>query len=84
MPVGFGVEGVDVLSVLGERLRQGLTLGGKNIVLDTLHISPARLLGLTLPGSGILARLRFMFDHIERIGRSLTSQGRLLRQRVGE
>lgn len=46
--------------------------------------SRARLLGLTLPGSGILARLRFMFDQIERIGRSLTSQGRLLRQRVGE
>ena len=84
MPVGLGVEGVDVLAVLGERLRQRLALGGEDVVLDTLYVGPALVLGLALPGGGLLARLRFLIDQTERLGRGLTAQGRLLCQRLGE
>jgi len=44
--VGLGIEGVDVLAVLGERLRQGLTLGREDRVLDPLDVGRALLLGL--------------------------------------
>jgi hypothetical protein len=84
MPVGLGVEGVDVLAVLGERLRHRLALGGQDVVLDTLHVGAALFLGLALPGGGVLARLRFLIDQAERLGRGLTAQRRLLGQRLGE
>ena len=84
MPVGLGVERVDVLAVLGQRLRERLALGGQNVVLDPLHVGAALLLGLALPCSGVLARLRFLIDQAQRFGGGLTAQRRLLGQRLGE
>jgi hypothetical protein len=39
MPVGLGVEAIDVLAVLGQRLRHGLALGGQDVVLDALTLA---------------------------------------------
>ena len=84
MPVGLGVEGVDVLAVLRERLGQRLALGGQDVVLDTLHVGTALFLGLALPGGGVLARLRFLIDQAKCLGRRLTAQRGLLGERLGE
>ena len=48
MPVGLGVERVDVLPVLGQRLRHRLALGGQDVVFDPLDVGAALFFRLTL------------------------------------
>ena len=84
MPVGFGVEGIDVLAVFGQRLRERLALGGEDLVLDPLDVGCAFRLGLPLAGGGVLASLRFLVDQLQRVRRRLAAQQGLLGKRLGQ
>ncbi|NKF67595.1 hypothetical protein GO296_04878 [Ralstonia solanacearum] len=80
MPVGLGVERIDVLAVFCGRLGQGLPARGQDLVLDPLHVGRTLGLGLAVTRGGVDAGARLVIDQLQRIGRGLLAQRRLLRE----
>ena len=84
MSVGLGVERVDVLPVLGQRLRHRLALGRQDFVLDTLDVGRALGFGLSVTACRFDLGPRLAVDQFQRVGRGLPPQRGLLGQRIGQ
>jgi hypothetical protein len=84
MPVGLGVKRIDVLPVLGQRLRHRLALGGQDVVFNPLDVGATLFLGLALAARRLDPGLGLIVNEFQRVCRGLPAQRGLLGQGIGQ